>query len=69
MQKQLAKILIVTAAAILVSACVSDEATWYEQRCQNIGFVKGTTDFNDCIERDKAWIEADRKRSESNRLR
>jgi hypothetical protein len=69
MQKKLARVFLVTATMALVASCVSNETTWYEQRCQKIGLSKGTADFEKCIARDQAWIEADKKRAASTRMR
>ena len=45
MQKKLARVFLVTATMALVASCVSNETTWYEQRCEKIGLKKGTADF------------------------
>ncbi|MBT3701472.1 MAG: hypothetical protein HOE62_07380 [Alphaproteobacteria bacterium] len=69
MQRQLTRVIIVAGALALVTACVSKEVTWYEQRCQQIGLSKGTADFDKCVARDEAWIDADRKRAGSTKMR
>ena len=69
MQRQLTRIILVAGTLALVTACISKEATWYEQRCQKIGLSKGTADFEKCVARDEAWIAADRKKASSTRMR
>ena len=64
-RKSMAKIMLLAGVTALATACVSERSTWYEQRCEQIGLTKGTADFDQCIAREKAWIEADRKRGAS----
>jgi len=46
-----------------VSACASSSGqTWYEDRCIRAGFSKGTSDFDQCIARDKKWVEDSQRR-------
>jgi len=45
------------------AGCAQPAPTWYEERCLRIGFEPGTPDFNDCIARDRDWIDADRQRA------
>jgi len=49
--------------ALVAAGCTEPEPTWYEDRCLRIGFARGTPEFNDCIARDRAWIEADQARA------
>jgi hypothetical protein len=69
MQRKLTKILCVVVLAGMAAACVSKETTWYEQRCHKIGLKKGTADFDKCVARDKAWVEADQKKAASTKNR
>jgi hypothetical protein len=69
MQRHLTRTIIVAGALALLTACVSKEVTWYEQRCQQIGLKQGTSDFEKCVARDEAWVQADRKRAGSTRMR
>ena len=68
-RQNLARAILLSTVVFSVSACVSNQPNWYEQHCIDIGFKVGTVDFEKCIERDKAWIEADRKRAESTKHR
>ena len=47
-----------------LAACAQDE-TWYEARCSRTGLSKGTTAFEQCIARDKQWIESTSRRAQS----
>jgi hypothetical protein len=55
--------LLIFVMAIALLGCVSNQQTWYEERCERIGFKSGTSDFNDCIARDRAWIKENRRRA------
>lgn len=47
-----------------VSACASSGGqTWYEDRCVRAGFSKGTSDFDQCVARDKKWVEETQRRT------
>jgi hypothetical protein len=41
-------------AVVALAGCGSNRQTWYEQRCENLGFQAGTADFDNCIARDRA---------------
>jgi hypothetical protein len=40
-----------------LAACAGDQ-TWYEARGNRTGLSKGTAAFEQCVARDKAWIES-----------
>ncbi|MCG8694853.1 MAG: hypothetical protein MI806_26890 [Minwuiales bacterium] len=49
---------IMAAGAVLVAlaGCEPLPETWYEQRCLQAGFQRGSVDFERCTERDIEWI-------------
>ena len=49
-----------------LTACAEDP-TWYEARCSRTGLSKGTAAFEQCVARDKAWIEETSRRAQSER--
>ena len=52
------------ALAGVISACASGGGNnWYEDRCIRVGFAIGTADFDQCIARDKKWVEDTRRRA------
>ena len=57
------KLLFCLAALMLVTACLPQQATWYEDRCLQLGFKRGSLDFDKCVDRDRRWIEHDERRS------
>ena len=64
MNKQILKIVPVLLAAGFLTACASGgDQTWYEDRCSRIGLKKGTADFDQCVSRDKQWVEDTQKRA------
>ena len=58
------RILFCLFALYAITGCVTDNATWYEERCLRLGFEKGSENFNNCIERDVEWLEENRRRRE-----
>ncbi|MDP6832350.1 MAG: hypothetical protein QF512_15440, partial [Alphaproteobacteria bacterium] len=46
---------IVTTLFIL-TGCLGEETTWYEDRCLHLGIDRGSADFDKCIERDQRWV-------------
>lgn len=46
-----------------LSACVSAEPEWYEERCLRYGLQPGTPEFNACTQRDREWIEQENQRA------
>jgi hypothetical protein len=69
MNRRLVRTLFATAALALVAGCVSGQTTWYEQRCERLGLSKGTAEFEKCVQRDQAWVDADQKRAASTKQR
>ena len=54
---------IVTILALFtLAACLGDQPTWYEDRCLRLGFERGGTEFNNCIQRDRKWITENQRR-------
>ena len=52
-------------AVLSLAACLDDQLKWYEDRCLRLGFERGSTSFNNCIERDRQWTaENDRRAGE-----
>jgi len=69
MKRRIGKLIVTTGLLALVAGCVSQDLAWYEERCQRVGLTKGTVDFDKCIERDRAWIEANRALEASTKQR
>lgn len=46
-----------------LAACLGDQLTWYDDRCLRLGFERGSTSFNSCIERDRQWIAENQRRA------
>jgi len=51
-------------ALFTLAACLGDQPTWYEDRCLRLGFERGSTGFNDCIQRDTKWIAENQRRAQ-----
>ena len=51
------RLLVVSTAAIYLTACQTSQPTWYEQKCIQSGFKPGTPEFDICTERDLIWID------------
>lgn len=60
----IARIAAVVALLPLLASCVRDGPTWFEQRCQRTGFTRGSAGFEECVARDRAWVERTLQRSE-----
>ncbi len=58
----MARLFFMIVAVSLLNACLPAETTWYEDRCLRLGFDRGNDDFNNCIERDRQWIEENNRR-------
>jgi hypothetical protein len=56
-------LLMLLVTAIFVVGCSPTGLTWYEQRCERLGFEPRSGEFRDCVARDKAWVEENRRRS------
>ena len=52
----MSRLLTVAALGIVLSACQTERPTWFQERCERAGFVKGTPEYNDCVARDLEWI-------------
>ena len=64
MTKPISNVLLALAAAGFLSACAAGSGqTWYEERCSRMGMAKGTADFDQCISRDKQWVDDTHKRA------
>lgn len=50
-------------AAVVLCGCQQGQLTWYEERCKRIGLEPGTAGFNECIDRDRQWVEQNRQRA------
>mgnify|MGYP003985589541 CR=1 FL=1 len=59
----MARIVLCIVALTLLTACMTQEPTWYEDRCLRLGFKAGSAKFNDCIARDRRWIEDNEPRA------
>jgi hypothetical protein len=59
----MARLFVCIAALMLLTACLAQDPTWYEDRCLRLGFKAGSADFKDCIERDQSWIDENRRRA------
>jgi hypothetical protein len=58
MTKKFSKIFPAFMALGLMSACAQGGgSTWYEERCVGMGMAKGSADFEQCVARDKKWIQ------------
>ncbi len=57
------RLMLCIAAFTLLAACMAREPTWYEDRCLRLGFKAGSTEFNDCVERDQRWDDDNRRRA------
>lgn len=67
MNAKLRQLPLILLAAFVLSACVTDDATWYQERCERAGLKKGTAAFNQCTARDRAWIAENNRRANEGR--
>ncbi len=50
------RLLFISTAVAYLAACQTNQPTWYEQRCIEIGFEPGSPEFQACTERDRRWM-------------
>ncbi len=54
--------LLAVAIAVPLAACESvGDLTWYQDRCARAGLAKGTPAYRDCIAREEAFLEENRR--------
>jgi len=61
----MARLLCCIVAVSILFASLAPQPTWYEDRCLRLGFAQGSDGFNDCIARDRHWIEDNNRRAEA----
>ncbi len=50
------RIVVAGIALAVLASCEPLPETWYEQRCLQAGFKRGSVDFERCTKRDIEWI-------------
>ena len=56
------RLLALFAVAVPLAACESvGDLTWYQDRCARAGLAKGTPGYRDCIAREDAFLEENRR--------
>ncbi len=52
----MSRLIFFAALGAALSACQTERPTWFQERCERAGFVKGTPEYNECVARDLEWI-------------
>lgn len=50
------RLIVLAVLGVVLSACQTERPTWFQERCERAGFVKGTPEYNECVARDLEWI-------------
>ena len=53
----------ISGLALMLLASCGNSATWYGERCENIGLKPGTSDYRACIARYEKWVADDQARA------
>ncbi len=52
----MSRLIIPAALGVLLAACQTERPTWFQERCERAGFVKGTQAYDECVARDLEWL-------------